>query len=139
MPRLSSGLALALLLTALPATAQVYTYQSTLGVTGKAATYTSHFNGPAGIAVDAVNGHVLVADAGNDRVQVLDSASLSVVATIGVAGVNGTDNAHLSSPLGVAYDASTNKIYVADAGNDRIQIYDGKSLAVLATLGVSGV
>ena len=139
MPRLSSGLALALLLTAMPAAAQVYTYQSTLGVAGKPGTDSSHFNAPAAITVDTVNSHVLIVDVGNNRVQVLDSGSLAVIGTIGVTSVAGTDNAHLNSPLGVGFDPATDKIYVADAGNDRIQIFDGKSLAYVATLGGTGL
>ncbi|MEI9984383.1 MAG: hypothetical protein WDN69_14930 [Aliidongia sp.] len=50
----------------------------------------THFSGPAAGAVDAGNGHLFIADTGNHRVQVLDTGSLAVVATIGTAGVAGS-------------------------------------------------
>jgi hypothetical protein len=118
---------------------QVYSYQSTLGVTGVTNTDNAHFNLPAAGAVDAANSHLFVADAGNHRVQVLDTGSLAVVATIGTAGVAGTDNAHLSGPQGVGFDAGAGHVLVADTGNDRIQVFDAKTFAYVATIGVSGV
>jgi DNA-binding beta-propeller fold protein YncE len=118
---------------------QAYTYQSTLGVTGSATTDNTHFSSPVPGAVDPVQGHLFVADAYNHRVQILDTASLNVVATIGVPGVSGRDNTHLYQPGGVAFDVATGRVFVADTGNQRIQIFDAKSFAYVATLGQSGV
>ena len=118
---------------------QVYLYQSTLGVTGVTNTDNAHFNLPAGMAVDTANNHLLVADTGNNRVQVLDSGTLAVVATIGTAGVAGTDNTHFTAPQGVGLDAGLGHVLVADTGNDRIQVFDAQSFAYVATIGVSGV
>ena len=120
-------------------TGQVYLYQSTLGVTGVTNTDNAHFNLPAGMAVDTANNHLLVADTGNNRVQVLDSGTLAVVATIGTAGVAGTDNAHFTAPQGVGLDAGLGHVLVADTGNDRIQVFDAQSFAYVATIGVSSV
>ncbi len=121
------------------ATNQVYSYETTLGMTGVAGTDNAHFDNPAGIAVDSVNGHVLVADTGNSRVQVLDSTTLAVVATLGVTGVPGNDDAHFDQPNGLGLDSVAGHLFVADQANQRVQIFDAKSLDYVATLGVSGV
>ena len=117
---------------------QVYTYQSTAGVAGSAKPDNSHFSQPAPGAVDAARGHLFVADTGNHRVQVLDTASLAVVATLGTAGVAGSDAAHLNQPSGVGLDPAGGHILVADTGNQRIQLFDAGSFAYVATLGVTG-
>ena len=114
---------------------QVYAYQSTLGITGTPKADNSHFSAPVAGAVDSANGHLLIADTGNDRIQVLDSNTLAVVATIGTSGVSGSDNAHLNAPLSVDLDPATGHILVADTGNDRIQIFDTKSFAYVSALG----
>jgi YVTN family beta-propeller protein len=117
---------------------QVYSYQSTLGTTGAAQADNAHFSSPSAGAVDPAGNHLFVADAGNHRVQVLDTGSLAVVATIGAPGVAGSDNAHLDGPMGVGFDPMTGHVLVADTGNHRVQIFDAGSFAYLATLGVAG-
>ena len=123
-----------------PATSggQVYTYQGTAGIAGSAKPDNTHFNLPAPGAIDTANGHLLVADTGNHRVQVLDAGSLAVVATFGTTGAAGSDNAHLNLPSGVGFDAAGGRIFVADTGNQRIQVFDAGSFAYLATLGTTG-
>jgi YVTN family beta-propeller protein len=117
---------------------QVYGYQSTLGTTGTAGSDAAHFSFPVPGAVDPVNNHLFVTDTGNHRVQVLDTGSLAVVATIGVTGVAGADNAHLDRPGGVGFDSSTGRLFVADTANQRVQIFDSKSFAYVATIGTTG-
>ena len=124
---------------AVVASDQVYSYQTTLGVTGVPGGDNGHFNTAAVGAVDTVNGHLLVADNANARVQVLDSASLAVVATLGVSGVPGSDNGHFDQPSSVGFDPATGRLFVADLANQRIQIFDAKSFAYLATLGATGI
>ncbi|MEI9982556.1 MAG: IPT/TIG domain-containing protein [Aliidongia sp.] len=116
---------------------QAYIYQSTLGTPGVAKPDASHFNAPSASAVDPVNGHLLIADTGNQRVQVLDTGTLALVATLGTPGAAGSDNAHFDDPAGVNFDAGSDRIFVADSGNDRIQVFDAKSFAYVATLGPS--
>ncbi len=118
---------------------QVYNYESTLGTTGVPGNDNAHFSQPVVGAVDPVNGHLFVADSANHRIQILDTGSLTVVGTLGVAGVAGGDNAHLNGPVGVGVDTTAGHIFVADTGNQRIQIYDAKSFTYLATMGVTGV
>ena len=117
---------------------QAYGYQNTLGTTGVAGLDNAHFASPVPGAVDTANGHLFIADTGNHRVQVIDTGTLAVVATIGVAGTRGADNAHFDQPRGVGLDPASGRVFVADAGNDRIQIFDLKSFTYLATLGVTG-
>ena len=124
---------------------QVYSYLGTLGTAGAALAKTSiaaadsgPLNSPVAGALDSASNHLFVADAGNHRVQVYDTGSLAVVATIGVSGVAGADNAHLDQPEGVGFDPGNFRVFVADTGNHRIQIYDGKSFAYLGTLGAAG-
>ena len=115
-----------------------YAYSKTLGVTGVTKADNTHFDLPAPGDVDTVNNHVLIADTDNDRVQILDSSSLAVVATLGTAQITGTDNTHLNAPVGVGFDAATGHILVADTGNDRIQIFNAATFAYVSTIGTSG-
>jgi hypothetical protein len=110
-------------------------YLATIGVTGESGADNSHFNSPIGVAIDSGD-KLYVADAGNARVQVIDVAnplSPAYVATLGVSGVTGSDNAHFYEPQGVAVDAT--RIYVVDSANSRVQIFDRATRAYLATLG----
>ncbi|MBL0268184.1 MAG: hypothetical protein IPP99_05875 [Chitinophagaceae bacterium] len=85
----------------------------------------------------AIYGTMLyVADGGNNRVQIFDISTPTAPvysATLGVAGVSGTDNAHFSRPVGVA--VSVNYIYVADQYNDRVQIFSRFTHAYITTIG----
>jgi hypothetical protein len=80
-----------------------------------------HFCVPRGIAFDTA-GRMFVSDEENHRVQVFSLASGSpvYVATVGVSGEPGNDNAHFNFPAQIAFDAS-NRLYVADMGNARVQ------------------
>jgi sugar lactone lactonase YvrE len=83
----------------------------------------ARFNGPRGIAVDAL-GNVFVADTSNNVIRKITSAN--VVSTFaGAAGsigsADGTGSAaRFYSPGGVAVDASGN-VFVADTGNNVIR------------------
>ena len=97
-------------------------YVGTLGQTGVAGSDNSHFNNPLDVAVDG-NGTIYVADEGNDRVQVFDG-NRQYVRTIGGGGT-GSDFGHFNGygPQRLAVDAQ-NRLYVADSGNNRIQVFD---------------
>jgi YYY domain-containing protein len=77
---------------------------------------------PRGVAI-APNGHVLVADFGNHRIQELDG-ELAFVRTWGKLGELPGE---FKEPCGVAVDAENN-VYVADTWNHRVQVFfaDGK-------------
>jgi hypothetical protein len=135
---LISGISLTAALTG-TSQAQVYRYETTIGVPGLAGADNSHFNAPAIGAVDSVNNHLFVADILNQRVQVYDASTLAYVGTIGTVGVAGADNAHFNQPDSVAVDAQNGHILITDLNNFRIQVFDARTFAYVATLGVTGV
>ena len=77
------------------------------------------FYGPRRIAVGTGNS-IYIVDQGHNRIAKL-SADGQVLAVWGSAG-NG--DGQLNDPTSVAVDPSTNKVYVADPMNKRIQIFD---------------
>jgi hypothetical protein len=134
-----TAMAVFLALPAGPAAAETDLYASTIGQTGVTGDDNGHFGFLGGSAVDTVHGRLFIADNGNDRVQIYDSATLGFVGTIGATGVPGSDNSHLNAPMDVGFDAANNHILVADAGNQRIQIFDAASFFYVATIGQLGI
>ena len=110
-----------------------------IGVPATGGSDNDHLSDPCGVAFDPVHNWILIADTGNDRVQIFNAVSLTLVATLGQSGVAGSDNGHFAAPAGVAVDPMNNRILVADTGNDRVQVFDGTSLQAIGTLGVTGV
>jgi PKD repeat protein len=111
-------------------------YLNTIGQASVSGSDNNHFKGPRHIAIDAQN-RLYVADGGNHRVQIFDVSnplSPSYVATLGVSGESGSDNSHFNSPQGVAVDATRGRIYVADAENRRVQVFDYATRGYLRTL-----
>jgi DNA-binding beta-propeller fold protein YncE len=121
-----------------PAAAQSDEYLATIGTAGVPGTANDQFNDPVQIAFDANNGHILVADSANDRVQVFSAADFSYIATIGETNNPGSDNATLFLPDSVAVDAAHNRVLVLDTDNVRVQIFDATSFAYQSTLGGVG-
>ncbi len=76
------------------------------------------FFGPRAIAFDR-QGHVLVTDTGNKRVQVFDREGNFITQFGGAGDAPGKMN----EPVGIAVDAAGN-IYVADVWNRRVQVFD---------------
>ncbi len=103
-------------------------------------TTTARFSFPRGIAV-AADGRVFVADTFNNRIRVIsaDGATVSTYAGIGGFGfANGsTSTAQFSLPFGVAV-AADGRVFVADAGNQRIRVIsaDGATVSTYAGDGV---
>ncbi len=82
---------------------------------------------PEGLIVDRA-GNLYIADSANNVVRRVDtSGMISTFAGTGQGGYSGDNGqarqARLSSPRGVAADASGN-VYISDAGNDRIRRVD---------------
>jgi sugar lactone lactonase YvrE len=119
--------------------------------------------GPTGIALDAINRFLYIADKGNNRTRKVNTATgiISTVAGTGPGSFSGDGGlataATLNSPTGVALDAGGNYIYVADTGNNRVrkflvfqfaqaisfppivgQLSPGGTLPLAATGGASG-
>jgi trimeric autotransporter adhesin len=83
---------------------------------------------PYGVTVDA-SGNIFIADSANNCIRMVTKSTgiISTVAGNRTAGYSGDGgqalSATLSNPLFVALDTSTN-IYIADAGNDRIRVFE---------------
>ena len=111
-------------------------YITTVGTTGSAGASNTKFSCPTGVAVSADN-RIYVADHSNDRVQIFDGATRNYIATLGTTGSAGASNTQFNYPFGVAV-STDNRIYVADYGNHRVQIFDGATRNYIATLGTTG-
>jgi DNA-binding beta-propeller fold protein YncE/plastocyanin len=80
---------------------------------------------PEGIAVDQ-QGHVYVADTGNNRIQVFSSNGTY----ISKWGKYGSGNGTLNLPTGIAVDPLSGNVFVADTGNDRVQIFSSNGTLI---------
>ncbi len=89
---------------------------------------TTYFFGPRAIAFDR-NGHVLVTDTGNKRVQVFDKDGNFITQF----GAPGTAPGEFNEPVGIAVDEA-GLIYVADVWNRRVQVFDASYRFVRAWL-----
>jgi YVTN family beta-propeller protein len=81
---------------------------------------------PRGVAWNAADGRLYVANQGSDSVSVVDPESRTVVATIGVG----------SRPAGVAVDPSDGTVYVTNVLGDSLSVVDPAVGDVVATLAV---
>ena len=79
-------------------------------------------NNPRGIAVDAED-RILIADTGNDRIQVCERVLPGNALDCEAFGSKGTATGKFNAPVGIDVDA-LDRIWVADTGNDRIQVCD---------------
>jgi DNA-binding beta-propeller fold protein YncE len=90
---------------------------------------------PVGVAVlpDAGTARRLaIADAGGDRLIVVDPAGGAIVAS---GGVTGTDPGALWQPSSLAWSPEADRLFVSDHGNHRLQSFDAGA-AWLSTFGI---
>ena len=92
-------------------------------------------NGPAGLAYDSVNNRLFVSDTQNNRVMVYDLAG-GISNGMNASNVIGQSNFTSSSPcstvsasclkniFGINYDSLHQLLFVADAGDNRVLVYD---------------
>lgn len=113
------------------------------GTTGAIASPLSDVSGqpiafaePADVAVDA-SGSWYISDRAEHVVRVLDGQGRPL-RTLGEPGVRGGDFSHLDTPQGLALDGA-GRMYVADGGNARVQVFaaDGSYLTTVG--GIAGV
>ena len=103
---------------------------------------------PTGIAIDASNGNLYIADMGNNVIRMV-AKSTGIISTVagnaalgsGYTGDGGQATAAtLNFPTGLAVDAVRGVVYIADAGNNVIRMVT-KSTGIITTVvgnGVSG-
>lgn len=104
------------------------TYVRTFGVTGVPyLTDGYHYNLPYNVAVDTSGNMAIVEDWGRGQRLIKLSAGGAPLFTIGEPEVSGADNEHFADPKGVAFDAD-GRIFVADCGNYRVQIFDSDGM-----------
>ena len=112
----------------------------TLGEAGVSGADEKHFNGPTGVVV-AANGDIWISDGhggpsrgpnkdnmyasrgGNNRVVRFTKDGKFVMALGGGIGSESSEPLHFNDPHDIAIDAD-GKIYVADRGNQRVQVLD---------------
>ena len=113
------------------------------GVSGDNAGYTgdggqavlAKLNAPLGVVVDMISGNVYIADTGNNVIRMITKSTgiITTVAGNGNFGYNGDGgraiSAMLSFPGGVAFDASSGTMYIADTGNNVIRGVIGSASA----------
>ena len=88
-----------------------------------------------GIAVNPCNGMVYVTDISSHCVHILDSD----LTYSSIIGKEGSGKGQFKSPYGIAC-GSTGKVYVADSGNNRIQVFtaNGKFLRFFSSCELNG-
>jgi len=101
----------------------------------------SPLKAPAGVAWDARSSSLYIADTGNNQVEKVTGATLSIVAGTGRAGSARDSTARatqLTLPEDVAVDPSSGDLYVADTGNGAVLRVTGTTSTAVAT-GLTGV
>lgn len=105
-----------------------------VGSFGSSGSSDGKFDEPSGLAFDAADHLLYVADTENDRIQVFELSAGNTCPTTGThevaAGVcyvdafgsAGSREGQFNEPSGLAIDPSSGALYVADTGNHRIQI-----------------
>lgn len=88
-----------------------------LGTLGSIGDGPGYFARPRGIAIDS-EGHIYVADATFDNIQVFDSSGKLLI----YFGKSGKKRGEFSLPAGMTFDPQ-NRLYVVDSYNQRLQIF----------------
>jgi YVTN family beta-propeller protein len=83
---------------------------------------------PTGIAYDAINGQLYVAETGTDQVSVINGSTNTLVGKVTVG----------AAPIGIAFDSANGDIYVADLYSGTVSVINGSTNAVIATVLVGG-
>jgi sugar lactone lactonase YvrE len=92
------------------------------------------FKAPSGLALDTGTNLLYVADTDNDRIQIIDVNGncdsnddeylANDICFVDEFGAKGTGDGEFDTPTALVLDTENDLLYVADSGNDRIQIID---------------
>lgn len=118
--------------------------QSSFGPTGGVATQTGMWL-PSSLALDAGATRLFVADAADHRVTEYDVTTIvNGEAAVGLVGqpnftssIPQTNVNTLSQPQGLAFDATSGRLFVGDTGSNRVAVFDAS--APLPTAGPAGL
>jgi len=88
--------------------------------------------GPFGLAFDAVNNRLFVADESNNRVLVYNTSTITngMAASYALGepdlstGSGGTTQALININYGVAFDATNERLFVSEVGNNRVTVFN---------------
>ena len=92
------------------------------------------FKNPTNMVIDNDEEMLYVADSGEDRIVIFElvdgstcpsgtEESVDGVCFVKQFGTDGDDNGEFNDPTGIAFDSTSDLLYVADTDNDRIQIF----------------
>ena len=105
---------------------------------GRKGTGDGQFDEPTGLAYDSSRDFLYVSDTYNDRIQIFQIIDGSTCPTntdeivngvcfVEEFGRKGSSNGQFDSPRGITLDKNNKFLYVADTGNDRIQVFETTS------------
>ncbi|MBI3074270.1 MAG: hypothetical protein HYY84_19345 [Deltaproteobacteria bacterium] len=92
---------------------------------------------PSGVAIDTTRQFLFVADRMNHRVVVFDVAAIAngeaATNVLGQTSLDpsapgGTSATQMNEPVGVAFQSSPNRLYVADSKGNRVMVFDTSSI-----------
>lgn len=97
-----------------------------------ATTTPAGMNSPSGLAYDTTTSRLFVAQSGNNRVTVFDLTAIadgqSAVNVLGQTNFSSSSSATtqggMNTPRGLIYDAASQRLFVAQSGNNRVTTYD---------------
>jgi DNA-binding beta-propeller fold protein YncE len=113
--------------------ASTLTYSTTLSETGAGQFVATE--GPVGLTIDPVNGHILIVDLLRNCVEVIKTSSFDFVGEVGVCdGAAGSGNGEFDLPFGAAVDTANNRILVADTLNNRVEVFDAGNFGFVEVL-----
>ncbi len=105
--------------------------------TSASATTQAGFNSQVwGVAYDSTNDRLFVGDRTNNRVLVFDTTSIvdgeNAVNVLGqadfVTSTSTVTQSRMNSPRGLAYDNTNSRLFVAEASNNRVLVFDVSSI-----------
>jgi tripartite motif-containing protein 2/3/tripartite motif-containing protein 71 len=115
------------------------TYIKTIGGSSSTIHTESNLNHPISICYNDRLDYIYVADYYHHRIQIYNAESGDWIRSIGDnGGRSGKSNNSFHSPQGVCIDCNLDRLYIADTGNNRIQVYNSVSCEYLFSIGVSG-